>query len=260
MFLSVASKSAGLAILLRILLSIFDVKDVSNDTWNNTLNWPDIGMSLAIMSVFTMFIGNILAIRQTSIKRMLGYSSIAQAGYLLIGIVSIISSKTVSDATYVSSVLVAYVLGYMFTNISAFYSIISMQQNRDTYNFNDFSGYGRIQIVNSLVLSTAMLSLIGIPPTIGFITKLFLFSSGISAGYSWLIIIALINSVISSYYYLRVIKHLYLVSNEDNLKIENSNTNFSIFGLILLIIVLAFGFYPDPIYNFCYDAISSVIN
>ena len=101
MFLSVASKSAGLAILLRILLSIFDVKDVSNDTWNNTLNWPDIGMSLAIMSVFTMFIGNILAIRQTSIKRMLGYSSIAQAGYLLIGIVSIISSKTVSYATYV---------------------------------------------------------------------------------------------------------------------------------------------------------------
>ena len=260
MFLSVASKSAGLAILLRILLSIFDVKDVSNDTWNNTLNWPDIGMSLAIMSVFTMFIGNILAIRQSSIKRMLGYSSIAQAGYLLIGIVSIISSKTTSDATYVSSVLVAYVLGYMFTNISAFYSIISMQKNRDTYNFNDFSGYGRIQIVNSLVLSTAMLSLIGIPPTIGFITKLFLFSSGISAGYSWLIIIGLINSVISSYYYLRVIKHLYLVPNEDNLKIENSNTNFSIFGLILLIIVLAFGFYPDPIYNFCYDAISSLIN
>ena len=260
MFLSVASKSAGLAILLRILLSVFDVKDVSNTAWNNTLNWPDIGMSLAIMSIFTMFIGNILAIRQTSIKRMLGYSSIAQAGYLLIGIVSIISSETISDAIYVSSVLIAYVLGYMFTNISAFYSIINMQKNGNTYNFNDFSGYGRIQIINSLVLSTAMLSLIGIPPTIGFITKLFLFSSGISAGYSWLIIFALINSVISSYYYLRVIKHLYLVSNEDILQIENSNTNFSIFGLILLIIVLGFGFYPDPIYNFCYDAISSVIN
>ena len=148
----------------------------------------------------------------------------------------------------------------MFTNISAFYSIINMQNNRDTYNFNDFSGFGRVQIVNSLVLSTAMLSLIGIPPTIGFITKLFLFSSGISSGYSWLIIFALINSVISSYYYLRVVKHLYLVPNEDILNNENPNPNFSIFGLILLIIVLGFGFYPDPVYNFCYDAISSVIN
>ena len=260
MFLSVASKSAGLAILLRILLSIFDINDVSSSEWNNILKWPDIGISLSIMSVLTMFTGNILAIRQNNIKRMLGYSSIAQAGYLLIGIVAIINSDTISNATYVSSVLVAYIFGYMFTNISAFYSIILIQQDSYSYEFESFSGYGRVKIFNSLILTIAMLSLIGIPPTIGFITKLFLFSSGISSGYSWLIMFALINSVISAYYYLRVVKHLYLVPNKDQFKIENFRNDFSIFGLILFIIVVGFGFYPDPIYNFCYDAISSVIN
>ena len=180
MFLSVASKSAGLAILLRILLSIFDINDVSSSEWNNILKWPDIGISLSIMSILTMFTGNILAIRQNNIKRMLGYSSIAQAGYLLIGIVAIINSDTISNATYISSVLVAYIFGYMFTNISAFYSIILIQKDSYSYKFESFSGCGRVKIFNSLILTMAMLSLIGIPPTIGFITKLFLFSSGIS--------------------------------------------------------------------------------
>ena len=260
MFLSVASKSAGLAILLRILLSIFDLNDVSNTQWNSVLKWPDISMSLAIMSVLTMFTGNLLAIRQTNIKRMLAYSSIAQAGYILIGIVAIINSNVSSEAIYVSSVLLAYIFGYMFTNISAFYSIAFLMKNSDSYEFNNFVGYGRIDIWNSLFLSISMLSLIGIPPTIGFITKLFLFSSGVSSGYSWLIIFALINSVISAYYYLKVVKNLYFVSNELEIEKITFNSKPPVFGLFLIIIVIVFGFYPDPIYDFCYDAIQSVIN
>ncbi len=260
MFLSVASKSAGLAILLRILLSIFDLNDVSNTQWNSILKWPDISMSLAIMSVLTMFTGNLLAIKQTNIKRMLAYSSIAQAGYILIGIVAIINSNVSSEAIYVSSVLLAYIFGYMFTNISAFYSIAFLMKNSDSYEFNNFFGYGRIDIWNSLFLSISMLSLIGIPPTIGFITKLFLFSSGVSSGYSWLIIFALINSVISAYYYLKVVKNLYFVSNELEIEKITFNSKPPFFGLFLIIIVIVFGFYPDPIYDFCYDAIQSVIN
>ena len=133
MFLSVASKSAGIAILLRIVLSIFDITDVSDPSWHSVLNWPDISLSIAILSVFSMFVGNILAIKQTSLKRMLAYSSIAQAGYILIGFVAILSSTQINDAVFNASVMVAYVFGYMFTNLAAFYSMGAIKQNIDSF-------------------------------------------------------------------------------------------------------------------------------
>ena len=260
MFLSVASKSAGIAILLRIVLSIFDIADVSDSSWHSVLNWPDISLSIAILSVFSMFVGNILAIKQTSLKRMLAYSSIAQAGYILIGFVAILSSTQINDAVFNASVMVAYVFGYMFTNLAAFYSMGAIKQNLDSYNFNQFKGLGRIDVWNSFVLSVAMLSLIGIPPTLGFITKLFLFSTGINSGFTWLVIFGLINSVISAYYYLRIVKVLYLEKNESSFNAQQQVIKVSKLAILLLISIIIFGVYPDPIFDFCYDAINSVIN
>ena len=260
MFLSVASKSAGIAILLRIVLSIFNIADVSNTSWHAVLNWPDISLSIAILSVFSMLVGNILAIKQNSLKRMLAYSSIAQAGYILIGFVALLSSSEIKDAVYNSSVMVAYIFGYMFTNLAAFYSMGAIKQNLESYDFNQFRGFGRIDVLNSFVLSISMLSLIGIPPTIGFITKLFLFSSGINSGFTWLVIFALINTVISAYYYLRIIKVLYLEKSEFSFDNQLQAIKVSKLAVLLLISIVVFGVYPDPIFDFCYDAINSVIN
>jgi NADH-quinone oxidoreductase subunit N len=105
-----------------------------------------------------------------------------------------------------------------------------------------------------------MLSLIGIPPTIGFITKLFLFSSGINSGFTWLVIFGLINSVISAYYYLRIIKVLYLEKREISFNTQLQAIKVSKIAVLLLISIVVFGVYPDPIFDFCYDAINSVIN
>tara|TARA_B100001146_G_scaffold92845_1_gene82233 strand:+ start:8 stop:1606 length:1599 start_codon:yes stop_codon:yes gene_type:complete len=260
MFLSVASKTAGIAILLRIVLSIFNIADVSNTSWHAVLNWPDISLSIAILSAFSMLTGNIIAIKQNSLKRMLAYSSIAQAGYILIGFVAILSSSEIKDAVYNSSVMVAYIFGYMFTNLAAFYSMGAIKQHLKSYDFNQFKGFGRIDVLNSFVLSVSMLSLIGIPPTIGFITKLFLFSSGINSGFTWLVIFGLINSVISAYYYLRIIKVLYLEKREIPSNTQLQTLKVSKIAILLLISIVVFGVYPDPIFDFCYDAINSVIN
>jgi NADH-quinone oxidoreductase subunit N len=207
-----------------------------------------------------MLVGNILAIKQNSLKRMLAYSSIAQAGYILIGFVALLSSSEIKDAVYNSSVMVAYIFGYMFTNLAAFYSMGAIKQNLETYDFNQFKGFGRIDVLNSFVLSISMLSLIGIPPTIGFITKLFLFSSGINSGFTWLVIFGLINTVISAYYYLRIIKVLYLEKSEFSFDNQLQAIKVSKLAVLLLISIVVFGVYPDPIFDFCYDAINSVIN
>jgi len=198
-FLSVASKTAGLGLAMRILAIIFPFL---------ASQWHLVFEFLAVLS---MIIGNCVAITQTSLKRMLGYSSIGQAGFLLIGLI------TGYGDGYAS--MLAYILIYIFMNLGAFAGIILFGLRTGTDQIKDYAGLYNKDPILAICLSVSLLSLGGIPPLAGFFGKLYLFWAGWKSGFYLLILIALITSVISIYYYLRVLKIMFM--KEESVVIEN---------------------------------------
>ncbi|HUT96901.1 MAG TPA: NADH-quinone oxidoreductase subunit N, partial [Dehalococcoidales bacterium] len=199
-YLSVASKAAGFAILLRVFFSAF-----SFPTWLS-LDW---GMVFAILAAVGMTVGNIVALTQTNIKRMLGYSSIAQAGYLMVGLATVgFVSPILSDNSVFAgqSGLLFFLASYALTNLGAFTAIIAISGKVDSDLIKDYTGMGKRAPLLALALSLCLISLIGMPPAAGFMAKFYIFSGAAQHGLLWLVIIAVINSVISAYYYLRVVK------------------------------------------------------
>jgi NADH-quinone oxidoreductase subunit N len=190
-FLSVGSKAASFAMLLRIFLE--GLSTMSAD-WR---------MLFEALSVVTMTVGNLAALTQTNLKRMLAYSSIAHAGYVLIGVVA-------GTPRGVSATLI-YLLIYSFMQLGAF-AIIIMMRRRDVVGdeLKDFSGLHFRHPVAAFAMLLFMLSLGGIPPTAGFMGKFWLFGAAIEAGYVWLAVIGVLNSAISLYYYIRIVVFMYL--------------------------------------------------
>lgn len=189
-FLSVSSKSAGLALTIRIIATIFPY--LENE-------WQFI---LQILACLTMSVGNLVAITQTSMKRMLAYSSISQAGYLMIGIIS-----STNDG-YASALV--YMLIYIFMNLGAFGCVILFGLRTGTDQIRDFSGLYLKDPWLASCLTIFLLSLGGIPPFAGFFGKIYLFWSGWQAGLYILTFVGLLTSVISIYYYLRIIKIMFV--------------------------------------------------
>jgi NADH-quinone oxidoreductase subunit N len=203
-YLSVGSKAAGFAVLLRVFFSAFGFP-----TWLS-LDW---GMVFAIMAAVGMTVGNIIALTQTNIKRMLGYSSIAQAGYLLVGLATVgFVSPVLSDNSVFAgqSGLLFFLASYTLTNLGAFTAIIAISGKLDSDLISDYTGMGKRAPVLALALTLCLISLIGMPPAAGFMAKFYIFSGAAQQGLLWLVIIAVINSVISAYYYLRVVKVMWL--------------------------------------------------
>jgi NADH-quinone oxidoreductase subunit N len=161
-------------------------------------------MIFAVLAVISMIVGNVAAIPQINIKRMLGYSSIAQAGYLMVGLATIGLSPRL-DLSGQSGILF-FLASYTLTNLGAFTAIIAITNKTGTDYIQDFSGMGRRSPVVALALTLCLISLVGIPPAAGFMAKFYLFKGAVQNGLLWLVIIAVINSVISAYYYLRVVK------------------------------------------------------
>jgi NADH-quinone oxidoreductase subunit N len=191
-FMAVGPKAAGFAALMRILFQAFP-----------RLDYYDCTSILWILSILTMTLGNIVAVRQTNIKRMLAYSAIAHAGYLLIGIVA-------NDETGISAVLF-YLVIYTVMNLVAFSVVLSFSQTGDSrVNLDDYIGLGRRAPFAAAALSLALISLAGIPLTGGFMGKLYLFSAAIKNGYVVLAVIAVLNSVVSVFYYFRLIVYMYM--------------------------------------------------
>ena len=193
-FLSVGSKAASFAMLLRIFLEGLPTLSV---------DWT---LLFQVLAIVTMTVGNVAALTQSNLKRMLAYSSIAHAGYLLIGVVA-------AGAGYsrgVTATLV-YLFTYSFMQLGAFMVIVLMRrQNAIGDELKDLSGlYARRPVV-AFAMLLFMLSLGGIPPTAGFMGKFWLFSAAIESGYTWLAVIGVVNSAISLYYYLRVVVFMYL--------------------------------------------------
>nr|QWW92838.1 NADH-plastoquinone oxidoreductase subunit 2 [Herbertus javanicus] len=185
-FLSITSKIAAIALLTRIFNSIFVF---SSNEWK---------IILEILAISSMIIGNLVAITQTSIKRMLAYSSISQIGYILIGLIT--------NSLNGYSSMIIYTFFYIFMNLGTFACVILFSLRTGTDNIRDYEGLYRKDPLLSISLTLCLLSLGGIPPLTGFFGKLYLFWSGWEAGFYFLIIIGLITSTISIYYYLKIIK------------------------------------------------------
>ncbi len=199
-YLSVASKAAGFAIILRVFLTAFGV--------TSPLDMADWAMIFAVLSAITMTVGNVVAIVQTNIKRMLGYSSIAHAGYILVGLAAL-GMAAGADSLGRSGVLF-FLAGYTLANLGAFIVIIAISNKIDSDMINDYSGMVRRSPWLAAVLALCLISLIGIPPTAGFMAKVYIFNSAVQNGLTWLVVVAVINSAISAYYYLRVVKLMFM--------------------------------------------------
>lgn len=198
-FLSTASKAAGFAVFLRVFMAGVLGPAQSTAEW-----WA----MLVAMSIITMTFGNFVAIFQNNLKRMLAYSSIAQAGYALVGLVSL--SQDGSGAT------MFYLLMYIFTNIAAFGVIVIVSNTTKSDDMKDFYGLNRRSPFLALIMLVALLSLSGIPPTAGFFGKFFIFKAAIDVGLWWLALIAILNAFVGLYYYLSVIKYMYLYNSEED--------------------------------------------
>ena len=193
-YLSTASKAAGFAILLRFLLIAFP---------QVALQWQWI---LAVLAVLTMTLGNLVALAQTNIKRLLAYSSIAHAGYAMIGLVAYSQLGVTS--------VIFYLVAYILTNLAAFGIIAAFGRVTGSEEIADYRGMSRRSPFLALAALVALLSLSGMPPFGGFIGKVLVFAAGIQSGWTWLVVIGIINSVFGLYYYLTVIKVIYLYRME----------------------------------------------
>jgi NADH-quinone oxidoreductase subunit N len=230
-YLSVASKAAGFAIILRVFFSAFGLPE-----WLS-LNW---GIIFAVLAAIGMTLGNIVAIPQSNIKRMLGYSSIAQAGYLMVGLATMGFSPA-SDVLGRSSILF-FLTSYALANMGAFIAIIAISNKLNSDLIDDYSGMGKRAPLMALALTLCLISLIGIPPAAGFMAKFYIFSAAVQHNLLWLVIIAVINSVISAYYYLRVVKVMWLGEAVFREKVPSSGAlrlalSLSSLGVLLLGIV-----------------------
>lgn len=222
-YLSVASKAAGFAVILRVFYEALGPA---------SLDW---GMIFAVLAAITMTIGNIVALTQKNIKRMLAYSSIAQAGYIMIGLAAF--------TTEASSAIMFFLACYALTNLGAFIAIIAISNKINSDEIADYSGMVRRAPLFALALALCLISLTGIPPTAGFMAKIYIFSAGVNADLLWLVIIAVINSAISAYYYLRVVRVMFLGEPLSEERIHASSglrvaLAIACFGVLLL------GIYP----------------
>jgi NADH-quinone oxidoreductase subunit N len=198
-FLSVASKAAGFAVILRVFYEGFSPDSFVGSDWSNVF---------AALAAVSMTGGNILALLQTNIKRLLGYSSIAQAGNLAVGVAAIAAS---SDGLAIGPSGVTFFLAtYAFTNLGAFFAVLAISQRVGSDRIEDYAGMGRRAPLLAGVLAFCFVSLTGIPPTAGFWGKLYIFNAAIRSDLGWLVIVGVVNTAISFYYYLRVVGAMYL--------------------------------------------------
>lgn len=196
-FMAVVVKAAAFAVMLRVLLVAFGAFNTS------TYGWPTV---LTVLAILTMSVGNLTAARQSSVKRMLAYSSVAHAGYLLVGVVSIMRTGAVGEAS-----VLFYLLTYAVSTAGAFGALIyAGSRGAESVSYEDLAGLGKRHPAVALAFSLFLLSLAGFPPLAGFFGKLYIFQAAIDAKLYWLTIIGLVNSVVGAYYYLRVMVFMYM--------------------------------------------------
>mgnify|MGYP001242585784 FL=1 len=240
-FLSVAPKAAGFAILIRFFYSIFVTNGAPIIEWTNII---------AIFSALTMTVGNILALKQTNIKRLLAYSSISHVGFMLIAL-SIVSIDSVTSVLF-------YLVFYMFMNLSAFFVAIYMSNAYQADNIDDWNGLGLKMPVISIFMVLSLASLAGLPPTSGFIGKVYVLRNLFAdQQYLWLGIVAIINTVVSLYYYFNIVKAMYFIEN-DSLEYKSADKALYFFIIIFSAQNILFYLYWSPLWNYLKSIVESI--
>jgi NADH-quinone oxidoreductase subunit N len=222
-YLSVVSKGAAVFIFILILYTVFS---------SLVTLWKDVIYFIAIL---TMTVGNLFALRQKNLKRFLAFSSIAQAGFILLGILPG-SQLGMTSVVY-------FILVYIFTNLGAFGVIAAISARTGKETMDDYDGLYHTNPKLSLLMTLALFSLAGIPPVAGFFGKFFLFTSAASAGYYWLVFIAVLNATISLYYYLLVVKAMFINKNDQPIAYFKSDLNTRLGLLLCLAGMVIIGFY-----------------
>ena len=237
-FLSVGPKLVGFAVLLRFLF-------VANAFFYQ--HWAHL---LGILAILTMTIGNLTAISQTNIKRLLAYSSIAHAGYCLIGLIA-------GGVMGQTSVFI-YLLTYIIMNLGAFTIVIIVSNKVKSDEIKDYAGLSLNSPYLAAIFTIFLLSLTGIPPLAGFIGKFYIFSAAIKEGFIYLAVAGVINSVIAAYYYFRIIRTMYLVRPLEAASIKPSLAlNFAL--VLTAIFTLGIGLYPKPFIDFVTAALPILV-
>lgn len=226
-FMSTGAKAAAFVGLIRVFgVALAETSE----------HWT---FALAVISVLTMTLGNVVAIRQTSVKRMLAYSSIAHAGYMLVAVIAG-SREAYAAAGF-------YLVGYAFMNLGAFGALMLInQRGKGDYSFESLRGMGTVHPLLGLTMTVFMLSLIGIPPTAGFFGKLYVFSAAIKQGYLWLVIIGLLNSAVGAYYYLKVISTMFMSKAEGEVQFGQPVGYKAALAISSLLIIIL-GMFPEQL-------------
>jgi NADH-quinone oxidoreductase subunit N len=233
--MSVGPKAAGFAVIGRVFLVAFASLKV---------DWVAV---LIPLSILTMAIGNIVALSQTNIKRMLAYSSIAHAGYALLGII-------VANNEGLASMM-NYLMIYAFMNIGAFAVIIMLRsEGFRGDSIYDYEGLSKTHPLASALMLIFMFSLTGIPPTAGFIGKLYIFMAAINAGYTWLVVIAVLFSAISAYFYLRIVMFMYMRDPKTTVTLTTSFSSGVVLA-VTTVAVLVIGVFPTALVEFAKAAV-----
>jgi len=229
-FMSVGPKAAGFAVLGRVFMIAFaGIK----------IEWASVLIPLAILS---MAVGNVVAIAQTNIKRMLAYSSIAHAGYALLGIIAANNEGLAS--------MMSYLMIYAFMNIGAFAVVIMLRsEGFKGDSIYDYEGLAKAHPLLAAIMLIFMFSLTGIPPTAGFMAKLYVFMSAINAGYTWLVVVAVVFAVISAFFYLRIVMLMYMREPKAEVTLS-STTGMGIALVVTTVAVLLLGVYPSLLVDF----------
>jgi len=231
-YLSVISKGAILFVFVSVLFTVFAPM---------ATEWYPV---LCLTAVLTMVVGNLFALRQENLKRFLAFSSISQVGFILVGI-SGGSQPAMASVIY-------FVLIYVFSNLGAFGVISLVSALTGKENLSDYKGFYKTNPLLSWILTLSLFSLAGIPPTAGFFGKLFLLTAGAGPGNYTLIIIAALNMVISLYYYLRVVKTMFMDKNESPIAKLTMNPSSKIALLICVAGIVLVGFVSE-LYNYVYS-------
>ncbi len=242
-FLSVASKAAGFAVVLRIFFEGLP-NAVISDSWS---------LIFAIVAAISMTVGNLFALVQTDMKRLLGYSSIAQAGYLMVGLAAV----SAANGTFnVGASSVMFFLGtYALTNLGAFIVVIAISQRTGASAISDYAGLAKRSPWLAAALGFALVSLTGIPPTAGFVAKIYIFNAAVEANLIWLVVIAVLNSVVSAFYYIRITGMMFTAEPTST---ESLTTSIGLkLALTVAVAGIIFvGVVPSPLLHAARDAAS----
>jgi NADH-quinone oxidoreductase subunit N len=238
-FLSTASKAGGFAVLLRFSFAVFPSLSIYT---------PQL---IAILAVASMLVGNLLALSQKNFKRFLAYSSIAQAGYILVGVAA--------SSDFGATGVLYYLMAYLTTNLAAFGIAFLSSRTTESDDIAGLAGLSRRAPFLGFALLISLLSLGGIPPFAGFIGKLIVFSAAVKAGMAWLAVVAVLNSVVSLYYYLKVLKVAFLEKPVHHVPVFQVSFPWRMAFLVCIAGILVLGVVLAPWYGWASDAASSLI-